>query len=562
MRGCSGCGGDAVFDVEALEILAESFIVIIPAETLSTEEPKRHGLARLSKQSRLRNDVTSSTYTNISDLTRLVMSQSWPHALDDPEALVRVSQRMAEQYQEPFIYDLERKASITEQDDPNYYSRLPRSLITTSDIQSFTTGTGFSIYASIGPLLEETEHELILVTCFWASSTSRDALNAVLRKLSDKAVRRGTEKIRIRICFSSSSIFQKLFHKQSATGQTYSRTEWVKTFGLPDPSELGGLDLKIKSVFVLPFSVMHPKFIIVDRQVVVLPSCNVSWEEWFEGAVTMTGPITSQFLKFYWTFWERRTEMPANLPGEKRGYPVPGTAHDGSRTLSSACQTTAEFPKQTPTFFLPSPHRRNPNFQPFGAATAPTTPLNAFLLTLFAKAERSIRIQTPNLTAPPVLSALLKALARGIDVIILTSARLMILEQLVTAGTTTSRCVKTLIKRYKALDPKASSRPYDEEAAMTPAKVGRLRISYFEPRHGYKKKGEEQGEPQQSHLKMTIVDGEVLVLGSGNLDRASWFTSQELGVAFLDEDVVKEVEKTVDKAMAGRSTVVFDSDAR
>ena len=97
---------------------------------------------------------------------------------------------------------------------------------------------------------------------------------------------------------------------------------------------------------------------------------------------------------------------------------------------------------------------------------------------------------------------------------------------------------------------------------MTPAKVGRLRISYFEPRHGYKKKGEEQGEPQQSHLKMTIVDGEVLVLGSGNLDRASWFTSQELGVAFLDEDVVKEVEKTVDKAMAGRSTVVFDSDAR
>jgi phosphatidylserine/phosphatidylglycerophosphate/cardiolipin synthase-like enzyme len=487
------------------------------------------------------------------------MSQSWLHAVDDPEALARVSERMTEQYQEPFIYDLERKANTTEQDDSNYYSRLPRSLISTSNIQSFITGTGSSIYDSITPLLEETEHELILVTCFWASSISRDALNAVLRKLSDKAIRRGTEKIRVRICFSSSSVFQKLFHKQSITGQTYPSTEWVKKFGLPEPSDLGGLDLKIKSVFVLPFSVMHPKFIIVDRQVVVLPSCNVSWEEWFEGAITMTGPILSQFLKFYWSFWERRADAPPALLERQSTFTVPDTVRVGSRIVSGAGQAGAYFPEKTPTFFLPSPHRRNPNFRPFGAATAPTTPLNAFLLTLFAKAERSIRIQTPNLTAPPVLFALLKALARGVDVTILTSARLMILEQLVTAGTTTSRCVKTLTKRYKALGPHVNSRTYDEEAAMTSAKVGRLRVSYFEPRHGHKKKGEEQGEPQQSHLKMTIIDGEVLVLGSGNLDRASWFTSQELGVAFFGEAVVQEVEKTVDRAMTGRSRAVFDS---
>jgi phosphatidylserine/phosphatidylglycerophosphate/cardiolipin synthase-like enzyme len=138
----------------------------------------------------------------------------------------------------------------------------------------------------------------------------------------------------------------------------------------------------------------------------------------------------------------------------------------------------------------------------------------------------------------------------------------MILEQLVTAGTTTSRCVNTLIKRYKALDPRMSTRAYDEEAAMAPAKVGELHISYFEPRDGYKKRGEEQGEPQQSHLKMTIVDGEVLILGSGNLDRASWFTSQELGVAFFGTEVAREVEKTVDKAMTNRSRVVFDSNTR
>ncbi|KAJ4374674.1 hypothetical protein N0V86_007547 [Didymella sp. IMI 355093] len=487
------------------------------------------------------------------------MAEDWLYSLDDPQALRRMSERMVEQYQEPFLYDLERAAPETEQDDPNYYARVPRSLITTSNVESFIAGTGSSIYDDIAPLLEEAEHELILVTCFWASSVTRDRLNAVLRKLSDKAVRRGTERIRVNICFSSSSIFQKLFHKQTVSGQEYTVSQWVKKLGLPDPSELHGLHLRVTSVFILPFSVMHPKFIIVDRQVVVLPSCNVSWEEWFEGAITMRGPIVSHFLKFYWTFWRRRTWQSPDLP-ERQQFGISTTGASTSQQ-TTASQNTSWLTNSTPTLFLPSPHRRNPNFRPFGPVTAPATPLNTFLLTLFAKAERTIRIQTPNLTAPPVLSALLKALARGIDVHILTSERLMILEQLVTAGTTTSRCVKTLIKRYKALDPRLSSRAYDEEAAMAPAKVGRLHVSYFEPKHGYRKRGEEQGEPQQSHLKMTVVDGEVLVLGSGNLDRASWFTSQELGVAFFGEEIVQRVEETVDKAMEGRARMVFDSES-
>jgi phosphatidylserine/phosphatidylglycerophosphate/cardiolipin synthase-like enzyme len=136
----------------------------------------------------------------------------------------------------------------------------------------------------------------------------------------------------------------------------------------------------------------------------------------------------------------------------------------------------------------------------------------------------------------------------------------MILEQLVTAGTTTSRCIKKLIKRYQQL-PRRCERPSDEEAAIAAPKPGRLHISYFEPIDGPKQRGQEGGEPQQSHLKMTIVDDEVLVLGSGNLDRASWFTSQELGVAFFDKEVVKRVGNAVDEGMQGRSKVVFDSEA-
>lgn len=456
-------------------------------------------------------------------------------------------------FNEPFISALDAAAPNNANDDPNYYARYPRSLITTSHLDAFMTGTGSAIYESLVPLLESTSHELILVTCFWARSKTLDTLNQVLRRLSEKAVRRGTDKIRVRLCFSSSSVFQKLFHKQATTGQTYPPSVWVTKLGLPDPSELNGLDLTIKSIFILPFSVMHPKFILIDRKTAVLPSCNISWEEWFEGAVTLTGPVVEQFLKFYRTFWERREDAPTTLDAPES---VAVKLHDAlmSSQLLSA--------RDIPTIFLPSPHHRNPRFNFTGAqdvVQAPPTPLNVFILALFAKAERTIRIQTPNVTAPPVLSALLKALARGVDVRILTSERLMILEQLVTAGTTTSRCIKKLIKRYQQLSPDGGN-PNDEEAAIATLKPGRLHVSYFEPIGGPKKRGNEAGEPQQSHLKMTIVDDEVLVLGSGNLDRASWFTSQELGVAFLDKEVVRKVGIAVDQGTQGRSKVIFDSE--
>ena len=67
-------------------------------------------------------------------------------------------------------------------------------------------------------------------------------------------------------------------------------------------------------------------------------------------------------------------------------------------------------------------------------------------------------------------------------------------------------------------------------------------------------------EPAQSHLKLTIVDGEYTVLGSGNMDRASWYTSQELGVLFEDKEFASLVRASTREALRSRLHVVFDSD--
>ncbi|KAF2746678.1 phospholipase D/nuclease [Sporormia fimetaria CBS 119925] len=474
------------------------------------------------------------------------------------------------------LSNLDNESSLDVLDSPDdaefwRHGALPEEIVgrtvrTTSMPHHFATGTGSRIYDSLGPLLETTNQELILVTCFWAKSESLTTLNSILMNLSNKGIRQSS-KIRVRLCFSSLSLWQKLFHEQSGCGQEYDSRVWKSKLGLPGPDELMGLDLTVKSIFILPFSVMHPKFMIIDRKMAVLPSCNISWEDWFEGYVTFTGAAVTALLRFYCHFWERR-HMPVDLliSAQDQESTLLESAYGGESGPANAetqlRQRAGDSSVPIPTFVLPSAHHRNPQFQPFASfdrVKAPRTSLNSFVLNIFDKAETSIRIQTPNLTAPPVLSALLKALSRGVNVTILTSERLMILEQLVTAGTTTSRCMKKLIKRYKALySPK--KKPLDDEEAAIPARqLGRLQVCFFSPVGGAKKKGQEQGEPQQSHLKMTVVDDVVVVLGSGNLDRASWFTSQELGMAFFDKDLVEHVLATVDRAMEGRRRVVYTS---
>jgi phosphatidylserine/phosphatidylglycerophosphate/cardiolipin synthase-like enzyme len=158
-----------------------------------------------------------------------------------------------------------------------------------------------------------------------------------------------------------------------------------------------------------------------------------------------------------------------------------------------------------------------------------------------------------------VLYAILAALRRGVDVTIMTSKSLMILEQLVTAGTTTQRCMKKLVKQHKRLikQYQAGSAPLLEAGhSICP---GRLRVSYFHPKGDRSK---HIWEPVQTHFKVTIIDEEIIVLGSGNMDRASWYTSQELGVAFFSVVMAMNIRTQLIELMSPRSRDVYDISER
>ncbi|KAH8602001.1 hypothetical protein B0O99DRAFT_605409 [Bisporella sp. PMI_857] len=426
-------------------------------------------------------------------------------------------------------------------DDPHYYASDPEaSLITTAQPTKFMLGTGARVLSSILSSCLETNEELILVTCFWAKSKSQQDVATLLRKLSEKAVsRRDGSKIRVRLCFSSISITQKLFQTSSLVGKIYSASAWVK-MGLPTPEEIVGLDLIVKSVFVKPFSVMHPKFLIVDRKRAFLPSCNVSWEDWFEGCIDMKGDIVKKLFGFWIAFWARGLPALPELSQSLISY-KPLLAGQSEHMAINTISFSPEIGTIS-AFLLPSPHHQNPKFQPFGSAAPPATPLNIFLLHALdtAKAGSSIYIQTPNLTSKPFISGIFHALRRGADIHIVTSRRLMILEQLVTAGTITEFEIWKLRRRYA----KYMLRP-DSLELGTP-RPGALKIGYFKPENS------NPGEPVKSHFKCVIVDDETTVLGSGNQDRASWYTSQELGIAFVSKEATISILECLTEALDGR----------
>lgn len=136
----------------------------------------------------------------------------------------------------------------------------------------------------------------------------------------------------------------------------------------------------------------------------------------------------------------------------------------------------------------------------------------------------------------------------------------MRVEQLVTAGRTTGWCVRGLVKKYQRAMLERERRMEDLEAGSG-GTMGSLRVSYYEPRSEAAAKAKTGGdaEPVQSHLKLTVVDEEAIVFGSGNMDRASWYTSQELGVAFYSHELVTQVMQSLQSALEGRTKLVYDS---
>lgn len=459
-----------------------------------------------------------------------------------------------------------------------------------STLIAFDHGTGLMLYRNLLlPAVLNAKFEIILATCFWAPSETLTELVSALRELSCRVVttkQHEAPSIKVYICFSSRSITQKLFHTSSEDGHVYPPEQWPSDLGLPSPSELPGLDITIKSIFFRPFSVLHSKYLIVDRQTVFFPSCNVSWEDWYECAIGLEGPIVRDTFNFWKKIWK-----PAGLVN------VEGLSSDLAPKPSytpSAEPSTGVSEHVFKTTLLPHLHNASLQqslwFIPKADTPLPRSPLNTTLLRLITNAKSEVLLLTPNFTSSAAFAAVCSALSRGVCVHLITDRKMMVPEQLATAGLMTEQSVDSLIKEYQTgfngHKLQARLTRLEEFLGQTlkspshSAIPGKLRISYFhQPPHTplpsvdrrqtrLQSREDVPGiasKATKSHIKLTLVDRKAIILGSGNMDRASWRTSQELGILIEDKDntddstsIAERLWREVEIGLSGCLETYFD----
>jgi len=142
----------------------------------------------------------------------------------------------------------------------------------TGSVTEFVIGNGLVTTRYLTDLLTQARDEVLFSTCFWAASLSLSNLHDALVTLNDRA-RQDGRRVNVRILFSSYSFAQKFLSFKGV--RKWKSDTWEK-LGLPNPSLLDSLDLTVLSRFRKPFGVMHAKFVIIDREIVVLSSSNIS----------------------------------------------------------------------------------------------------------------------------------------------------------------------------------------------------------------------------------------------------------------------------------------------
>jgi len=358
----------------------------------------------------------------------------------------------------------------------------------------------------------QAQQEVLLSTCFWAPSSSLVQLHNVLITLNARAKQDG-RRVSVRILFSSYSLAQKFL---SFKGVRIWRSKTWKRLGLPSTDTLECLDMTVLSRFKKPFGVMHAKFVIIDRQIVILPSSNISCtilrihltegENWYELAVRLEGEIVHYFVQYFFRYYHPTgASVPQSATSSQPIYPSSIFREKYPDLLYSF-----ESP-QLPLAFLPSAPSRVGTF-PFSPVHSPTT---LFQVQAIIQARRTIFIQTPNLTSRAILKAIKRALRNGIHVTLYLPRYMMVLESLVTGWTTTQCSVRWLL---------SWTRRHPETHLM-------LEWFQCDPYQAFPVDGE------KTHIKFMVVDEELVIVGSSNLDRASACTSGEVDVAFVDADL-------------------------
>ncbi|KAH0536671.1 hypothetical protein FGG08_006466 [Glutinoglossum americanum] len=336
--------------------------------------------------------------------------------------------------------------------------------------------------------------EVYLATNLWAHGSCTTLITNALRELSRRAGERGQRrKIAVKVIYDRGDVRQvskkekqvtylwKFFDNHLIVPPSSYTTGAIK---LPAPDEIPNIDMQVMNYHRPLLGIFHSKYVIIDRAIALLMSCNLWDTDNVEMMCHFEGPIVDSFYDMALMSWHKTLDPPLpmlDMPaavGKWNGN-VSGQPSLCQRTSSDSYATPLSSPSTThisTSDKLPPHTTDDPHYDPDIESEA-------------ARVQASV--------SPFEQESRMQAVTKHLR------------------GTNEM----TVHKMYTSLDPEQRKN---------------LHVHYYVAK--------DQTRPinakfKERSFKLLIVDDHLSIQGNGNQDTQSWFHSQEINV-MLDSAAV------------------------
>ncbi|UJR31202.1 hypothetical protein I4U23_018706 [Adineta vaga] len=464
--------------------------------------------------------------------------------------------------------------------------RVSPSLIASSGVIPLT------IISTIPDIMQHYYHcivhakrEVLLATNYWEKGHSVSIIGKALRDLNQRA-QEENRFIIFKLMIDHPTKENVLHYHSILPSHKWSH------YDIPTPDEIPHISLEINNYHRLIMGTFHSKFMIIDRRIALLNSNNIQDRPNLEMMAHYEGDIVNSFYDTFLVSWWlsfqpnlvclndeptqnnqfefgtnyssivpfteslqhaiararlrlqnhldiEQTDIYFNEPLLSSESPLTRhlnlSAKSASKTQPDEKYSNEELEKLaddfTP-FIYHEAHRpfpialvnRLPHGTPGHADTA--NPQDAAWLGAFRYAEKSIFIQSPTLNAKPAIDGIIEACQRKVQVILWLDLGFNDLKE--GHGTFQGGTNEHVIKKmYKKLRKEHSGAEHFLEVYWYTGKDQTRPLNFSQ-------------QKRNCHIKFMSIDGQVAIMGNGNMDSQSWFHSQEINTMIDSPLIVKE----------------------
>jgi hypothetical protein len=159
---------------------------------------------------------------------------------------------------------------VTLEHDPMGGVVSPSLMGSTGTIPLTIVGVVWDICRHMSNLIVRAEKEIFFSTNYWGASGASMLITDAIVELNRRAGQR-QEKVVVKILYDRGSLKQLAENHLIVPSSNYTS----KALKIPDPKDIPNIDLEVMNFHTPLLGTFHSKFMVVDREIGVVCSCNV-----------------------------------------------------------------------------------------------------------------------------------------------------------------------------------------------------------------------------------------------------------------------------------------------